>query len=214
MPYVGREQLPPPQPPPSLLSLPNSEIPEAAGGSRQQMLCAPDVVPGVSKGAKGNVVLARLVLGVGPECAESEDCGFARSPWGRPTSASRCPRAPVLLERPRGEKPSAAPCWHKAGKNRYVAGTGGGFITAGRILLPLLYLGKTHQAPNLPGISLRGQTWSGWPCSGGAQASGCRGGAVSEACYLSLRALPCARTGLSTVEFLRLCFVDRSRRSA
>jgi len=43
---AGREQLlPPPQPPPSLLSLPNSKIPDAAGGSRRQMLCAPSIAP-------------------------------------------------------------------------------------------------------------------------------------------------------------------------
>lgn len=78
---AGREQLlPPPQPPPSLPSLPSSEILDAAGGSQRQMLCAPDIAPSVSKGAKGNVVLARLVLGVRSGCTVGEDCGFACSP--------------------------------------------------------------------------------------------------------------------------------------
>lgn len=43
----------------------SSQIPDTAGGSGQQMLCAPRTGLGVPKGGKGNVVLARLVLGVG-----------------------------------------------------------------------------------------------------------------------------------------------------
>lgn len=109
---AGREQLL--LPPPSLPSLPNSDILEAAGGSRQQMLCASLAV---SKGVEGNVALARLVLGVQPRFAKGEGCRFACFPWGHPTPASCCPCA-------KPGSPSAAPRWHKAGNNRNMEGTG------------------------------------------------------------------------------------------
>lgn len=125
---AGREQLLPPQPPPLLLSLPKSKILDAAGSRWWQMLCAPDIALGVSKGAKGNVVLARLVLGVGSGCNVGEGYRFACSSWGHSTSASHPCTEPgsVLLEQPGREKLSAAPHWHKVGKSWCVAGTGGG----------------------------------------------------------------------------------------
>lgn len=81
----------------------SSRIPDTAGSSGQQMLCAPKIVLGVSKGVKDNVALGCWVWVRG-----GEDSGFARSSWGYPSPASRCPRAQpgsALLEQSSRENP-------------------------------------------------------------------------------------------------------------
>lgn len=93
-------------------SLRPPRILDTAGGSGQQMLCGPKILLGVSKGVKGNVVLARLVLGVGFGDTVGEDSGFARSSTPEST-------APVLS--------LAQCCWSSpAGKIHLLSSQSGG----------------------------------------------------------------------------------------